>query len=264
MISYDEILENMKNEYFDICHQKPDMDSEMGVKFKVIATELFNLSVNADYILKQCRWQTATGEYLDRIATECSITRKAPSKASGVLTFSIDEPRTTDLEIPVNTICSKKGYKYLQYKTTKPATIFAGELFCEVEAEALDCGKEYNAGYGDITAMINPPTGVNSVINKVSFVGGWDAENDDALRQRVEKALKYPANGINIEFLEGRIMEMDNIVDCRVVRDEGKIIAYVKTRNGSVSWNEDNAIHIILAIFEYFGVEVEVREMNDE
>lgn len=264
MFSYEEILENMKNTYFDICHEKPDMDSKMGARFKVIATELFNISINADYVLKQCRWQTATGEYLDRIASECSITRKAPSKAGGVLTFSIDEPRTTDLEIPENTICSKKGYKYLQYKTIEPATIFAGQLSCDVQAKALDNGKDYNAKYGEITAMVNPPTGVNSVTNKVSFTGGWDAENDEALRARIKTALKYPANGVNIEFLEGRIMEMENILDCRVVRDEDKIIAYVKTRNGSVNWIEDNKIHTILAIFEYFGIEVEVRMMTNE
>ena len=67
------------------------MHGESGIRIKAIATELYNLYVEGEYLLKQAGWMSATGEYLDRIAAECGIERKTASKASGEITFLIDE-----------------------------------------------------------------------------------------------------------------------------------------------------------------------------
>ena len=60
MISYDEILQNMRTAYFNECGPYPDMNTKIGVSLKAVASELCNLSVYTDYALKQSNWKTAT------------------------------------------------------------------------------------------------------------------------------------------------------------------------------------------------------------
>ena len=259
LVSFNEILEDMKSTYFEQSGQVLDMYSETGLRLKAVATELFNLYVKGEYLLGQSSWQTATGDYLDRIATECSIQRKTASRATGTLTFYIDAPREAEVSIPSGIICSKKGYKYIQYITLEPAVIGIGEVSCTVEAQSIGCGQEYNAGYGEISVMVNPPSSIAGVQNKVSFTGGCSDEDDEALRSRIESALKYPANGVNVEFLIGRIMALDEVIGCRIVRENESVVCLLKTRDNTISDNLRDKVLDILSLFTLFDINVEVR-----
>ena len=263
MISYNEILENMKTTYFEQSGEVLDMNGESGIRFKAIATELFNLYVAGEYLLKQSAWMTATGKYLDRIATECSVVRKKASKAVGEITFLIDGVREKDTVIPEGVVCSKKGYKYIQYKTLEQGIIRAGETAVSVRAEALFCGEEYNASYGEVSVMVNPPSGIAMVENRVSFIGGCDDENDEALRLRIKDALMYPANGVNAEFLKGRIMTYDEVIGCDIIRENAKLVCVLKTRDKTVSTDLEQRVRDVLSLFTLFNFEFEVRNADE-
>ena len=259
LISYNEIIENIRTAYFEQSNEVLDMNSESGVRIKAIATELYNLYVTGEYLLKQAGWMTATGEYLDRIATECSVERKTASKASGEITFSIDGVKTDDTVIPAGIICSKKGHKYIQYKTLEQGIIAAGSQSVTVKAEALGDGEEYNADYGEVCVMVNPPSSVARAENRVSFIGGCNDEDDEALRLRIKEALRYPANGVNVEFLKGRIMTFDEVVACDIVRENDKPVCIVETRDNIISADLESRIRDTLSLLTLLGVDFDVR-----
>ena len=127
MIEYNYILDTMKNAYFDECGELPDMNGNDGICLKAAATELYNLALEAEYAVKQSSYKTATGDSLDRIANECGLHRKQGNYATGVLTFSVDEASNEDIAIDKDTVCSKKGKKFIQYKTTEACVIKAGD-----------------------------------------------------------------------------------------------------------------------------------------
>ena len=200
-------------------------------------------------MLKQAGWTSATGEYLDRIAAECGIERKTASKASGEITFLIDEAKADDTVIPSGIICSKKGHKYIQYITLEEGTIAAGEKSVTVKAQALADGEEYNAAYGEVCVMVNPPSSVARAENRVSFIGGCNSENDEALRLRIKDALRYPANGVN--------------ADCDIIREGDKPVCILKTRDKILSENLKGKVNDVLSLFTLFGIDFDVRNADE-
>lgn len=235
MISYQEILEAMKNAYFDECGENPDMQGDIGIRFKAVASELFDLGVYADYVMKQSCLDTATGEYLDNIAKECNLTRQTPKKATGWLVFYIDEEMDKDLIIPVGTICSNSKNKYLQYITTEQGVISAGETRTSVNAEAMECGEEYNCGNGSVNTIVNPCTGIGGVKNYGAFSGGADSESDARLRNRIYAYLENTNNGISQKALENRVMNIDGVMGCSVSNSYDNIVIAVKTATNTLS-----------------------------
>ena len=218
------------------------MHGESGIRIKAIATELYNLYVEGEYLLKQAGWTSATGEYLDRIAAECGIERKTASKASGEITFLIDEAKADDTVIPSGIICEKS---------------------VTVKAQALADGEEYNAAYGEVCVMVNPPSSVAKAENRVSFIGGCNSEDDEALRLRIKDALRYPANGVNVEFLKGRIMSFDEVADCDIIREGDKPVCILKTRNKILSENLKEKVNDVLSLFTLIGIDFDVRNADE-
>lgn len=247
MLSYDEILNNMKNAYFEQTGENPDMQGDLGFRFKAVASQIFDMAVNADFVLKQSSWKTATGESLDNIGLACGVVRKQPTKAQGTLTFSVAEPKEKDLIIPAGTICSKKDEKFIQYVTLADCLISAGGRGSTVEAEACGYGEEYNCDFDQITVMVNPPTGVDRVCN-TRFSGGWSCEEDEAFRIRIGTALCYPHNGLNKEYLCNRICQIDEVLSCKISYSENTIFVWCKTRNSLLN---DGARNEILSILDF-------------
>lgn len=122
-ITYDEILNNMKNAFYEKSGENVDLMSDLGARFQAVASELYSLSCYGDYILRQSFPQTASGTELDYHAALRDITRKSASKSSGELTFYVDEPIETELTVPKGTVCSVKDSPYIQFETRGEAFI---------------------------------------------------------------------------------------------------------------------------------------------
>lgn len=258
MISYEEILQNMKSAYFEESNMYPDMNSNVGARLKAVASELCNLSAQTDFALKQSSWKTATGSFLDAIANECSLERRSGSRASGELTFMIDEPSENDIDIPLGTICCKSNKRYIQYATVERGKIRAGMTFCTVKAQALFNGEEYNAWGNEICVMVTPPSFVDSVNNYKKWSGGFDDESDEVLRSRIKNRLKYPARAMNVEFERGLIESISTVHSCNIVFEEDDVYAYVRTYSNVLDNETEEKVSEILSYYNLMGKNVVV------
>lgn len=200
--TYDEILSSMKSAYFNECGKCCDDNSNTAKRLEAVASELFALSCYGDHIFKQAFVQTATKENLDRHGQLRGCVRKSASKASGYLTFYVEEPATEKIIISKGTVCSVLNMPYIQFATTQSGAIEIGETSATVPADALGTGYAYNAKVGSVTVMVNAPIGISGVRNDTDFSGGYDDESDSAYRVGIRtKKPKPPINkGISALF----------------------------------------------------------------
>lgn len=258
--TYDEILEDMKNAYFNECGEKAEDNSQLEKRFEAVASELFAVSCYGDYVFKQAFVQTATGENLDNLGAVRNCARKTASTAQGTLTFTVDEPATEKITISKGTVCSAESSAYLQFATTKSATIPVGKTSVTVSAEALDTGYEYNVAVGEITVMVNAPVGINSVVNEVEFSGGYDDESDSAYRSRIINHYAITANGFNPQSVANAVLLLDFVTDCfiPVAETSGDIVAIVATKNNKLTSAQSEQVRKAIGISEVTGAGVDV------
>jgi phage-related baseplate assembly protein len=255
----------MKNTFFEECGENADFMGDIGARFKAVASELYSLLCHSDYVLKQALVQTATGEYLDYHAELREIVRKTSSKASGELTFSITQATTEAITIDAGTVCSASGRAYIQFATDEKAVIPAGATKVTVSASAIENGSDYNVGAGEVSVMVNPPTGVEQVTNEAAFDGGYDEECDDALRKRIIASYSVPSTGVSIQYLKDLILKIDEIIDCNVEKNDTQTIrVYVRTKSNELPFELSSRVENVLMIAKITNCDVTVSLANEE
>lgn len=98
-----------------------------------------------------------------------------------------------------------------EFVTVEQGIIPAGELWCDVGAEAVSPGARGNAAAGEICRLVLPPVGVAGVRNTAGFTGGSDAESDESLRERVLGSYKTLPNGANAAYYEAKVMQLPGV-----------------------------------------------------
>lgn len=278
MKTYNEILNAMKTAYFEKCGENVAPFSDTAARLEAAASELFSLSCKGEYILKQAFPQSAEGEYLDFHARLRDITRKEKSFAEGELTFYVNEAAPGDIEIPAGTLCSKENEPFIQFETTENATLSAGETAVTAPARAVDGGWEYNAPSGTVTTMVNAPAGLDGVSNSEAFSGGFDAENDDALRERILNSYSIPQTAFSLDSIREALMKKSEITDCKVYYSDGEISVFVRLKTGAdfeeISYEIESDIALSLLIDctvavteaqpEAFSLTVEVKTDGED
>lgn len=234
--TYEEILESMKNAYFEEYGAAPEESSQTMKRFEILASELFSLSCYGDYIFRQAFVQTASGENLDKMGELRGCIRKTAQVSEGELTFSISEASEENIIIPVDTVCSVEGKPYLQFATTEEGVIAAGETSVTVSAVSLEAGSEYNVDENTVTIMVNAPVGINSVHNEYAFAGGYSDENDEAYRNRILRHYNILPNGINCTSCENMVLTLDYVIDCKIIpaTSTAPIKIIVTTKSGTI------------------------------
>ncbi|MDE6124700.1 MAG: baseplate J/gp47 family protein, partial [Eubacterium sp.] len=219
-LTYNEILDSMKAAFQQEKGEPVANLSDLELRFKAVASEIYSVCAYGDYIFRQGFPQTATGMYLDRHAQLRSITRKKAARASGELTFSLSEAASKSVTIPAGTICSAAGRPFIQFATDKRAIISAGRLSVSVPATALRTGQEHNVEAGCVIDMVNPPDYVFSVTNDEAFTGGWNDESDEALRERILSSYSSRKNAVSAEGVREILLSLDEITDALVISDK--------------------------------------------
>ena len=220
MTSYDEILTAMQEKYYEKTGFFADDASDIGIRLKVLATQLSSLANNINDMQVQIFPQTAMGEHLNYHAQTRGLRRKAAVPASGMLRFSRGVPSPTGSVIPVGVVCAisrgDDGIE-LRFKTTAQVTLPAGETFVDVPAEATHGGAFTNAAPNSITVMITPVQGVSGITNPAAFTGGVDGETDEQLRARLLRSFGQISNGTNAAFYYDFAMGFDGVASAKVV-----------------------------------------------
>lgn len=207
----------MKKKFTDLAGYSPDDASDIGIRIQLLAGEIYSVGAAVDWLKRQTFAQTAGGQELEYRAQERGISRKAPVRAHGTLTFSRDSTIWFDVPVDAGTICSTEGANPVRYVTTEDAVLKANTLSVEVPAQAEEGGSAGNAEAGTVTVLVTPPTGIPAVTNASAFTGGEDEENDGALRSRLLQNSASASNGANAAYYRDYALSCDGVDSVSVV-----------------------------------------------
>jgi uncharacterized phage protein gp47/JayE len=131
--------------------------------------------------------KTAIGAWLDMLAWQVNVTRKAATKAEGLMLFTRSAVAGT-LQIPAGTRIQSiaiNGNVYVMI-TTEAASFVDGQSQVLVPAQASEAGSGYNLAPGYYSILPEPVPGVIQVVNADDWLTqpGADIEADDDLRLR--------------------------------------------------------------------------------
>lgn len=235
MSSYDEILLAMQDRFSELAGFHPDDASDIGIRLKVLASQIHSLSTGVEAIKRQVFPQTASGEYLDLHAQMKGLVRKQAVAATGALKFTLSAAASTTVHIAKGTICTTTDGS-LRFETTTDAIIAPGLLATAVPAQCTQPGTVGNVSAGSICAIVNPPAYLSLVTNLSPFAGGADEETDAELKERLLDAYRAVSNGTNSAFYEQEALTFDGIASAHAVpqaRGAGTVDVYIATYGGT-------------------------------
>ncbi len=228
--TYDEIYDRMKSAYERESGAQFDEASDIAIRLKVLAGEIYNAEVNMEWIKRQMFIETATGESLDCFARQRGLERKSATKAQGEMTFYIDEVTDHSISIPKGTVVATSDEEPIRFVTTEDEEITQGNTLVSIYAEAEQAGSSGNVATGRVTVAVSAPAEIDSVKNRMPFIDGADEETDDELRERIRDSyLKLP-NGTNAAYYEQLALTVDGITKAGAVgkaRGTGTVNVYV-------------------------------------
>ena len=230
MDSYEVILQRMKDKYCELSGFEVPELSDIDIRLKVLAGEIFNNQVNLDFIKRQMFPKTATGEYLDLHAADRGLSRKESVKAIGKVKFYISTAIEENLEIPQGTIVATSGSASYRFVTDADAVIAAGTTSVTVPCTAEKGGSGSNVLAESINVLVTTITGVAGVTNTAEFSGGTDEENDENLRARILDSYITISNGTNKAYYKKLALSVPGVTGATVVpreRGVGTVNVYI-------------------------------------
>ncbi|MBQ4569588.1 MAG: baseplate J/gp47 family protein [Ruminococcus sp.] len=265
MVTYDEILSSMLGKYSQLSGFEPSKASDIYIRLCVLAGELYNTSVNIEWLKRQTFAGTATGEYLDLHAEERGITRRSASSAVGNVKFTSELGALVDIVIPRGTVVSTAGGAPLCFETTADVTMKQGTYAVNAPIRAIAKGSKYNVAPGKITVIVTSVQGNLKVTNPETCRSGTDAESDESLRVRVVDSYKNASNGTNCAYYEKVAMQIPGITAARAVprgRGAGTVDVYVASSDSSVADETLKKVQDTLAKLREVNVDVLAKKAS--
>lgn len=233
MRTIEDIYQKLKEDFGTKSGFVPGDGCDLAVRLWAAAAQIQSLEVQADWVLDQSFPQTATGIYLDRHAAMRGIARLPESKAVGILRFYVKDTPVEPLTIAAGTVCMTAEEK--RFQTVEDAVLQPGELYAEATAEAMEGGSGGNAAAGSISILTACPVAITGCTNPEAFLGGSDAEADEALRTRVLESYQRLPNGANAAWYETTAMSHAGVAAASVIgkaRGIGTVDVYITAENG--------------------------------
>lgn len=234
-MTYEEILQAMTEEFTELAGFSPDGASDIGIRMKVLAAQLYELWLKTERLQEEMFPQTAQGKYLDMHGETRGILRREAAPSVGKLVFSRQTPAGQDIAIPAGTVCAVSESPQLCFETTEEAVLKAGALSVTAPARSTEGGAEYNVAAGRIDVMVTPPQGISQVTNPAQFADGVDREGDESLRARVESSFRVISNGTNTAYYYDEAMKYEGVASANVLprsRGRGTVDVIVQARPG--------------------------------
>ena len=199
MESYEQLTGRMYRSFEELAGYSPDDASDLGIRMKVLAGEVYSALASLEYLKGQLSLSTASGAQLTALAAEYGLTRKPAQKAQGVLRFSIGEDGWYSITIPRGSVCTTADGA-VNFVTTQEAVLAAGSRYVLVPAAAEQAGRAGNVRAGTVVVLVSQPVGIEQVTNLEAFSGGAEEESDEHLRGRLLKLLRDPPRSANAAF----------------------------------------------------------------
>ena len=253
----------MKNKYKTLTHIDCDSASDLGIRFAVLAGEIFSAQSEIAWLKNQMFPNTATGEYLDLHALERNLSRKKGTKASGFILFWTNGS-SVDISIPIGTVCATAGSDPVRFVTTEDAVLPTGRNFIEVPAEAVSVGDGGNVGVNKVTVMVTSVSGISHITNS-PFSGGSDVETDEQLRARIIDSFENISNGTNKAFYIKSAKEVNGVTAVGVIprnRGAGTVDVFITNAQGNPSSSLINEVQSKLDEMREVNVDILVQALN--
>lgn len=215
--SYDSILTIMEEKYEQLAGVAPVDASDIGIRLKIVAEQIWQMRQSVDRAEKNAFPQTAGGHWLELHAAQRGLQRKPPLPAIGTVTFSRSAASTTEVVIEPGIVVASKGEDGQRYVTTLRTVLLSGQLSVDVPVKCLVLGKMGNMAAGMVSVMVSPVQGMTQVINAKPITGGEDQENDSMLRQRLLDSYLHLTNGTNEAFYHQLAMKYSGISSAKVI-----------------------------------------------
>ncbi len=216
-LTYDEILTKMKERFKQESGFEADDASDIGIRLRLLAGQLFSQSADISFMSRQLFLQTATGEYLNMHAQMRGISRREATKAHGIARFFTMQEEHENITIPKGTLCAIPGEDKQRYVTSKEAVLLQGKEQVDVPIIAMNSGKSGNAAVGAITMLVNPPQDITAVSNITVMTGGSAQESDDLLRERIIQSYQKMSNGANLQYYKEIALQNPRVISANVV-----------------------------------------------
>ena len=227
---------------------RPENESDIMLRMRVLAGEVYREHAYAEYILRQMFPATATGEYLDAHAQQRGLSRKNATYAAGRVTFTAVDQEHEEIRIPAGTeVCTAEDQ--LRFTTDRDAVISAEGSTVHVNVTAVQPGSAYNVSPGSVSIIVTPVLGIAAVSNGSSFSGGTDTESDDLLRERVIDSYRNVINGANAAYYRSIAMSVDGVYSASAVgcgRGVGTVDVYACGRGSTLSAAKLNEIRSLM------------------
>lgn len=219
MESFEDILSRMVAAYEEASGCRVEDVSDIGLRLRVLAGELYRAQCEADWVRRQSFPQTAEGPQLDLHGAQRGLCRKGAQRAKGEITFSRYLPVAFDLPVPKGTLCAASGEGAVEYETTQAAVLAAGENAVTVPAQAVEPGAQGNAAAGAITTLVTEVSGIQYASNREAFTGGREEEDEASYRARVVEAYRRPPVLGNAAYYEQIALSVPGVTSAQAVAD---------------------------------------------
>lgn len=260
--SYEEILSEMCDDFKQKSGFYPDNASDIGIRLKVLASQIYSLNHKLNFIWKQSSPLSAVGEYLDKHAYEKGIERKSGKQAYGIVKFILEEPLSVDKDIESGTLIATNTLSTaIKFATAKSITIPAGQTQAEVSAYSVEIGIEGNVSAGAIKVIENPALSLFSVTNENPFTGGTQEETDENLRKRILESYQLPIFDGNESYYKSVALSDEEVVSAGVIpvpRGAGTVDVAIATSDPIPSATVIQRVQDIFDSKAEFGVSVTV------
>lgn len=217
MYSYDEILQKMVEKYEELSGFKLYEESDIMIRLRVLAGELYNSYNALDYVKRQMNVKTAESEYLDHHALQRGLSRKSGVKAKGEVTFLLSSIASSDVVIDKGTVVSTASADVKSFETDETVIVKAGTISVKAKVTATKEGADHNVMKNTVCVMVTPPLYVSSVTNEMYFTGGADSESDDDLRQRIIDSYADISNSTNEIYYKRLVQSVEGVYSSSVV-----------------------------------------------
>lgn len=138
-----------------------------------------------DYTGKMNLLRYAAGGYLDHLGVLTGVGRLPAAAARCTMRFAPSEPLAFAVAIPAGTRVTPDGQA--EFATLEAAELAAGAEYVDVTAAATETGAALNGLLpGQVNQVVDPVAYIASVANTTTTSGGADAEDDEALRARIQ------------------------------------------------------------------------------
>ena len=229
----DSIYAEMLSAFGEASGYLPSVSCDLAARLYAAAAQIQGLYLQAQWLLDQSFPQTAKGEYLERHAHLRGLRRSVATCATGTLRFGLSLAVSGDLTVKSGTVCMTDTG--VRFATTDNVVLYAGELYVDAPAVALEPGKAGNVAANTVTIMAAMPVGIKACTNPEAFSGGDDAEDDEDLRRRLLDSYRRLPNGANAAYYEQTALSRTGVAAAVAVgrpRGVGSVDLYIATDAG--------------------------------